>query len=273
MKHYGEFFGECSPLSQKIPVGKSCGQRDGMGSIGQNGGVVVTHYETLGVKPGCAVEELRRAYRTQVRALHPDSTGVERPDHRRLTDLNRAWRVLSDASQRARYDESLLIATTTRRPHLVVVSPPPAPQTTHYRREEWVQGVRAQIVRLSNQSGKSATQTLLLRNPRGGRETYGLIVATVVDLIAMDTEARVRAARAAGAAPLDLGVAATLIGIRSAADEIRRLASEGVSPEYMMAAELLDRMWDVLAHELPASLAGALGGNPNVARKVLEQAS
>ncbi len=241
--------------------------------IGQNGVVVATHYETLGVEPACGVEELRRAYRTQVRALHPDSTGDQRPDHRRLTDLNKAWRVLSDASQRASYDESLVVAATTRRPHLVVVSPPPAPQTTHYRREEWVQGVRAQIVRLSNQSGKSATQTLLLRNPRGARETYASIVATVVDLIAMDTEARVRAARAAGAAPLDLGVAATLIGIRFAADEIRRLASEGVSLEYMMAAELLDRMWDVMAHELPVSLAGALGGNPNVARKVLEQAS
>ncbi|NNF54750.1 MAG: J domain-containing protein [Acidimicrobiales bacterium] len=235
--------------------------------------MAATHYETLGVEPGCGTEELRRAYRTLVRALHPDATGEERPDHRRLTDLNRAWRVLSDVSQRARYDESLVTAATTRRPHLVVVSPPPAPQTTHYRREEWVQGVRAQIVRLSSQSGKSATQTLLLRNPRGGRDAYASIVAIIVDLIAMDTEARVRAARAAGAAPLDLGVAATLIGIRSAADEIRRLASEGVSLEYMMAAELLDRMWDVLAHELPVSLAAALGGNPNVARKVHEQAS
>ena len=33
-----------------------------------------------------------------------------------------------------------------------------------------------------------------------------------------------------------------------------------------MAAELLDRMWDVLAHELPSQLTASLGGNPHVAQ-------
>jgi hypothetical protein len=95
---------------------------------------------------------------------------------------------------------------------------------------------------------------------------YDSLLSLIVDDLVVDTEARVRAARAAGAAPLDLGVAATLIGVRTMADRIRRQASLGVSTELLMTAELLDRMWDVLAHELPTVLEVALGSNPNVAR-------
>ena len=56
------------------------------------------------------------------------------------------------------------------------------------------------------------------------------------------------------------------MGIRTLADRIRRDRDLGVSLETVMAAELLDRMWDILAHELPVQLTNALGGNPRVAR-------
>jgi hypothetical protein len=128
-----------------------------------------------------------------------------------------------------------------------------------------VAGIQAQMARLSRQAGRSATQTLLIRRPRGPRSAYEVVVDWLVVELTRDAESRVRAARAAGAAPLDLGVAATLVGIRTVADGIRRGAPLGITTETLMAAELLDRMWDVLAHELPVQLTSSLGGNPHVA--------
>ena len=52
------------------------------------------------------------------------------------------------------------------------------------------------------------------------------------------------------------------------ADSIRRQASLNVTRELLMQAELLDRMWDVLAHELPTPLTISLGGNPGVTKAV-----
>lgn len=127
-------------------------------------------------------------------------------------------------------------------------------------------GVRAQIIHLTSRAGKSATQTLLLRPGRATRAEYDELVQDLVDRIAADTEARVRAARAAGAAPLDLGVAAALLGIRATADELRRSSTKHVTVVDSMEAELLDRMWDVLAHELTVSLTSALGGNPGISK-------
>jgi signal transduction histidine kinase len=129
-----------------------------------------------------------------------------------------------------------------------------------------VAGVQAQMARLARQAGRSATQTLLIRNPRAPRDQYDRVVDELVHLLSADAESRIRAARAAGAAPLDLGVAATLVGVRTVADSVRRQASLRVTRELWMKAELLDRMWDVMAHELPAPLAVALGGNPRVAK-------
>lgn len=229
-----------------------------------------THYEVLGVDPASTLDELRRAYRIRVRSLHPDATGAPASNGQQLAAITRAWRILSDDARRRDYDDTLTMAAVAgSRP---IVPPPPAPQSTRSRREAWVLGVRAQIVRLASQAGRSATQTLLLRHPRGTRAAYGAVVERLVYDIAVDTEARVRAARAAGAAPLDLGVGATLIGIRAVADSLRRRAGDRLDNDQLMAAELLDRMWDVLAHELPVSLAGALGGNPDIARKLSRHA-
>ena len=133
-------------------------------------------------------------------------------------------------------------------------------------RRAWAAGVQAQMARLARQAGRSATQTLLIRSPRAPRSAYEAVVDDLVVQLSRDVESRVRAARAAGAAPLDLGVGATLVGIRTVADSMRRVAPLGVDTEMMMAAELLDRMWDVLAHELPVQLTASLGGNPHVAQ-------
>ena len=212
------------------------------------------YYAMLGVAPLAAFEELRSAYRARARELHPDVAAVSGTANE-MAQLNEAWRILSNPELRDRYD-------ATRSVPLAAPQPPPAAQPS--RRLAWVAGVQAQIFRLGHQAGKSATQTLLLRHPLGQRADYERVVETIVEGLLVDTEARVRAARAAGAAPLDLGVAATLIGIRSLADRLRRQSTLGISNEMLMAAHLLDRMWDVMAYELPATLAKGLGGNPGV---------
>lgn len=226
-----------------------------------------TYYEILGVAPDCSFSELRKAYRRLAWERHPDVASDVVP--LAMARINEAWRVLSDSKRREEYDRTVI----WRRPPTadVFARPqrrPSTPGSGAQRRQAWVAGMQAQMARLARQAGRSATQTLLIRNPRGPRSDYELVVDGLVYLLSADAESRVRAARAAGTAPLDLGVAATLVGIRSVADSIRRQASLGVTRELLMQAELLDRMWDVLAHELPTPLTIALGGNPGVAKAV-----
>ncbi len=212
-------------------------------------------YAIIAVDRACTMEELRAAYRERARQLHPDVSGVD-DGGRSMADLNEAWRCLSNPELREAYDAELVQA-----------QPVPIPVATGLsRRDAWVIGVQAQIGRLGRLAGRSATQTLLLRSSRASRSHYDELVLMVVEELMLDTVARVRAARAAGSAPLDLGVAAALIGVRTLADRIRRQASLGITTELVMTAELLDRMWDILAHELPNSLEVALGSNPQVTR-------
>ncbi|MEM7337696.1 MAG: J domain-containing protein [Actinomycetota bacterium] len=220
-----------------------------------------SHYDVLGVDRGSSAAEVRRAYRRLARECHPDVA----PAGSTITmvEVNQAWAVLSDRDKRAAYDLTLADPAPA-----VVVTPQPAPQTTLSRRRAWALGVQGQIAKLSRLAGRSATQTLLIRHPRAPRYEYERLVAALVEGLCEDTESRVRAARAAGAAPLDLAVGATLIGIRTLADRIRRDASVGTNLDVVMTAELLDRMWDILAHELPVQLTTSLGGNPRVARAI-----
>jgi len=69
-----------------------------------------SHYEVLGVRADAAAEEIRSAYRSLARQVHPDaqaagsSAAGRGPD---MAALNEAWRVLSDPGRRALYDASL----------------------------------------------------------------------------------------------------------------------------------------------------------------------
>jgi hypothetical protein len=73
---------------------------------------VVTHYDTLGVARDASDAELRAAYRTRARHLHPDLLGdrtatEHADDERAMQRLNEAWNVLSEPDRRRRYDQSL----------------------------------------------------------------------------------------------------------------------------------------------------------------------
>jgi hypothetical protein len=67
---------------------------------------VTTLYDDLGVNPDASAEELRRAYRSRARQLHPD-VNAEADDHERMRQLNRAWAVLGNPATREQYDRTL----------------------------------------------------------------------------------------------------------------------------------------------------------------------
>jgi hypothetical protein len=236
-----------------------------------------TLYERLGVGPGADLAALRAAYHRRARELHPDVVGAAGPDAQlRMALVNEAWAVLSDPGSRASYDQSLRPpdgrnGTGHRAGPTVVVRPAPprpAPRTIRVvgRKEAWLVSIRLQIRRLGTQAGRSAAQNLLLRHHGVARALYEAEIAPVVDHLLLDTEVRVRETRAAGAAPLDLANGAALLGLWSLA---RRLVAERAPTESTLRrAEMVDRMFDTMAHELPRGLVRALGDNPRVGRRL-----
>jgi hypothetical protein len=162
-------------------------------------------------------------------------------------------------------------ATATSSPVGSAGFPPPASTAASVgaRREAWLVSLRLQIRRLGTQAARSAVQTLAVRHRGVPRASYETLIDPVVTHLLSDTGERVRVARVAGAAPLDLAIGAALLGLRSyAATLMARAGRYGVTAETAATAEMVDRMWDTMAHEIPRELELALGGNPRAARRV-----
>ena len=62
------------------------------------------YYELLGVSRSASPDELKRAYRQRARELHPDANPNDSAAAERFKEVSRAYQVLSDPDQRARYD-------------------------------------------------------------------------------------------------------------------------------------------------------------------------
>ncbi len=61
------------------------------------------HYGTLGLGPDATAAQIKQAYRTLAKQLHPDS-GEASASHEKFVRLNAAYEVLGDAHRRQHYD-------------------------------------------------------------------------------------------------------------------------------------------------------------------------
>lgn len=230
-------------------------------------------YAVLGVAEDASDDELRRAFRARIAELHPDRTGSDGPDVRRaFTRLTNAWaqissdmaagtrtRTLSDAGS----DGTAIDGTRTDG----------RPSQGRTRREAWGASLGSSIRRLGLEAARSAAQTVALRHHRA-RGAYDPLVEEIVAGLGTAPEATARSVRAMGAAPLDLALAGALHDTRRFMVQLagRVYELDGPVPSRMLAmAEMLDRMFDTLAHGLRHDLVQALGGNPHLHRHLVRR--
>ncbi|KAG3284790.1 dnaJ homolog subfamily C member 4 isoform X6 [Ictidomys tridecemlineatus] len=74
------------------------------------------YYELLGVHPGASAEEVKRAFFTKSKELHPDRDPGNPALHSRFVELNEAYRVLSREQTRRSYDHQLRSASSPKSP-------------------------------------------------------------------------------------------------------------------------------------------------------------
>ncbi|MEY3557412.1 MAG: hypothetical protein RL374_118 [Actinomycetota bacterium] len=72
-----------------------------------------THYQVLGVSAGASTDEIRRAYRERMRAIHPDVNEKSANDSQRMTEINLAWKTLSSPQSRRAYDSSVFVSNSS----------------------------------------------------------------------------------------------------------------------------------------------------------------
>lgn len=68
-----------------------------------------SHYDTLRVDRGASPEGLRAAYRRLAQKFHPDKHPGRKAAALVMAEINQAYEVLSDARQRAAYDDWLAV--------------------------------------------------------------------------------------------------------------------------------------------------------------------
>ena len=88
-------------------------------------------YELLGVSSDASPDEIHRAYRRLARRFHPDhNTGADADA--RFQELSRAYEVLHDPEQRARYDRATARPVVRRARPAAQSRPAPGPRAPYF---------------------------------------------------------------------------------------------------------------------------------------------
>ncbi len=91
----------------------------------------MTHYDALGIASDASAAEVRDAYRSKARRLHPDNAGGSADA---MATVNEAYRVLRDPGRRLDYDRELRASSTsTGSASRPTSSRPAAPQFSEAR--------------------------------------------------------------------------------------------------------------------------------------------
>jgi len=62
-------------------------------------------YSILGVKRDAGTDEIKAAWRTKAKSVHPDQNRDDPQAHNRFAEIGRAYEVLKDPAKRSRYDQ------------------------------------------------------------------------------------------------------------------------------------------------------------------------
>uniref|UniRef100_A0A480SWS9 DnaJ homolog subfamily C member 4 n=1 Tax=Sus scrofa TaxID=9823 RepID=A0A480SWS9_PIG len=90
------------------------------------------YYELLGVHPGASAEEVKRAFFSKSKELHPDRDPGNPALHSRFVELSEAYQVLSREESRRSYDHQLRSATSPKSPGTAAY-----PRSAHRSHSSW----------------------------------------------------------------------------------------------------------------------------------------
>jgi DnaJ-class molecular chaperone len=76
---------------------------------------MATPYETRGVQPSASADDIKKAYRTLAKKLHPDLNPDKRVEQQ-FKEVSAAYDLLSDPAKRARFDRGEIDASGAERP-------------------------------------------------------------------------------------------------------------------------------------------------------------
>ena len=65
----------------------------------------IDYYKILGIQKDASAEQIKKAYRKLARRYHPDVNPGDKEAERKFKELNEANEVLSNAENRAKYDQ------------------------------------------------------------------------------------------------------------------------------------------------------------------------
>lgn len=92
----------------------------------------MNYYEELGLSGNASAEEIKEAYRSLVRLLHPDTQSdpqLQQVAERQIKKLNKIYEVLSDGDRRRNYDRDLAESAERAKPIIIHAPPPPRQQS------------------------------------------------------------------------------------------------------------------------------------------------